>query len=418
MKQGWEIKKILDVVVFQRGLTYSKKDEVDFSSNIVLRSNNVDLKTNKLDFKDLKYINPEIIIPENKKVTKGSLIICTANGSKSHLGKVALIDEDYDYAFGGFMGLIKPTETLNSNFLFHFMTSDTYKNFIGALSNGANINNLKFGDLGELEIPLPSLPEQQNIVAILDKAFAVIAKAKANAEQNLKNAKELFESYLQGVFENKGEGWEEKKLGDVVDFFNGFAFKSKDAIETSNTQLIRMGNLYQNQLNLDRRAVFYPDDFAVTYKKYLLEGNDLIISLTGTSDKEDYGYTVRIPENEYNLLLNQRIAKISIKNEKATNKDYLFHFLLSRTFLDKLYKTANGTRQANLSTETMKGLSIAIPNIKQQQIIVQKLDALSAETKKLEAIYQQKIKDLEELKKSILQKAFAGELKTEKTVAV
>jgi type I restriction enzyme S subunit len=207
-------------------------------------------------------------------------------------------------------------------------------------------------------------------------------------------------------------------LGEVVDFFNGFAFKSKDVIETSNTQLIRMGNLYQNQLSLERRAVFYPDDFAITYKKFLLKANDLIISLTGTTDKEDYGYTVKIPENEYNLLLNQRIAKISIKNETATNKDYLFHFLLSRTFLDKLYKTANGTRQANLSTETMKGLSIKIPNIKQQQIIVQKLDALSTETKKLEAIYQQKINDLEELKKSVLQKAFSGELKTAKELVL
>ena len=87
---------------------------------------------------------------------------------------------------------------------------------------------------------------------------------------------------------------------------------------------------------------------------------------------------------------------------------------MSRTFLEKLYKTANGTRQANLSTETMKGLSITIPNIKQQQVIVQNLDALSAETKKLEAIYQQKINDLEELKKSVLQKAFSGELKTDK----
>ncbi|MCX8472391.1 MAG: restriction endonuclease subunit S, partial [Sediminibacterium sp.] len=192
MKQGWEIKKLLDVVDFQRGLTYSKNDEVDFSENMVLRSNNVDLKTNKLDFTEIRYINPKIVIPENKKVTKGSLIICTANGSKSHLGKVALIDDDYNYAFGGFMGLIKPKANLNSDFLFHLLTSEAYKKFIGALSDGANINNLKFGDLGEFEIPLPPLPEQQRIVAILDEAFAAIAKAKANAEQNLKNAKELF----------------------------------------------------------------------------------------------------------------------------------------------------------------------------------------------------------------------------------
>jgi type I restriction enzyme S subunit len=310
--------------------------------------------------------------------------------------------------------IIRPKDNLFSEFLCYYQMSNQYLNDVQSGVSGATRQRISRKNLGLIEIPLPPLSEQQRIVSILDEAFAAIAKAKANAEQNLQNAKELFESYLQGVFENKGDGWEEKTLGDVVDFFNGFAFKSKDVIETSNTQLIRMGNLYQNQLSLERRAVFYPDDFAVTYQKFLLKANDLIISLTGTTDKEDYGYTVRIPENEYNLLLNQRIAKISIKNEKATNKDYLFHFLLSRTFLDKLYKTANGTRQANLSTETMKGLSITIPNIKQQQVIVQNLDALSAETKKLEAIYQQKINDLEELKKSVLQKAFSGELKTDK----
>jgi type I restriction enzyme S subunit len=166
MKQNWEIKRLGDVVEFQRGLTYSKKDEVDFSDNVVLRSNNVDLFRNQLDFSELKYINSSIEIPENKKVKKGSLLICTANGSKRHLGKVALIDDDYNYAFGGFMGLINPKQKLDSKFLFYLMTSDNYKKFINELSDGANINNLKFGDLGQFEITLPPLPEQQRIVSI------------------------------------------------------------------------------------------------------------------------------------------------------------------------------------------------------------------------------------------------------------
>jgi len=100
-----------------------------------------------------------------------------------------------------------------------------------------------------------------------------------------------------------------------------------------------------------------------------------------------------------------------IKDEKVIERDLLFRFLLSRVFLDELYKTANGTRQANLSTETMKGLEISFPkSLKEQQQIVKKLNSLSAETKKLEAIYQQKVNDLEELKKSVLNKAFKGKL--------
>ena len=144
LKEGWEMKKLGEVCEFQRGLTYSKNDEVDFSNNVILRSNNVDLKTNKLNFDELKFINENVLIPDNKKVKKGSLIICTANGSKSHLGKIALINEEMNYAFGGFMGLITPKSEVLSEFLFYILTSTFYKKFISELSDGANINNLKF----------------------------------------------------------------------------------------------------------------------------------------------------------------------------------------------------------------------------------------------------------------------------------
>jgi type I restriction enzyme S subunit len=385
MKKGWELKKLGDVC-YSKSSNVSQNQLADEVGEYSIFGASGLIKNVSFYHRDKPYLS----------------IVKDGSG----FGRITKMD-----AFTSVIGTLQyilPNDDIDLDYLNYSLMSVDFKKYV----QGAAIPHIYFKDYKNEPFLWTPLPEQQRIVAILDEAFASINKAKTNAEKNLKNAKELFESYLQGVFENKGEGWEEKKLGDVVEFFNGFAFKSKDVIESSNTQLIRMGNLYQNQLNLDRRAVFYPDDFALTYKKYLLVENDLIISLTGTTDKEDYGYTVRIPENDYNLLLNQRIAKISIKNEKTTNKDYLFHFLLSRTFLDKLYKTANGTRQANLSTETMKGLSIAIPNIEQQQTIVQKLDTLSIETQKLEAIYQQKINDLEELKKSVLQKAFSGELRS------
>ena len=87
--------------------------------------------------------------------------------------------------------------------------------------SGATRPRVNLSDVRNIEIPLPPLPEQQRIVAILNEIFAAIAKAKANAEQNLKNAKELFESYLQNVFENKGEGWEEKLLSEICEVKDG-----------------------------------------------------------------------------------------------------------------------------------------------------------------------------------------------------
>ncbi|NCD41994.1 MAG: restriction endonuclease subunit S [Bacteroidia bacterium] len=413
MKQGWEIKKLEDAVEFQRGLTYSKKDEVDFSDNIVLRSNNVDLIINKLDFTELKYINPAIEVPESKKVKKGSLLICTANGSKSHLGKVALIDDDYNYAFGGFMGQVTPKEKLDSKFLFYLMISDNYKKFINELSDGANINNLKFSDLGQFEIPLPPLPEQQRIVSILDEAFAAIAKAKANAEQNLKNAKELFASYLQGVFENGN--WETKTIQELTKVINGYAFASKDFKPTNTIKSIKITNVGVKEF-VEETDNYLPDKFKDTLKEVQVKEGNIVIALTRTIISAGLKVAV-VPASYDGALVNQRVAAL-VPNEKLANQSFLYYFLTTNGVAKYVLAHVNTLMQPNLSINDLKNLPVPCPSIKEQQTIVQKLDALSTETKRLEAIYQQKLLNLEELKKSILQKAFAGELKTEKELAV
>ena len=391
MKQGWEVKKLGEVC---EELFAGGDVPKDNSSKIKSDVFNIPIFTNGEKNKGLYgYTNIA-------RVTKPSITI-SARGT---IGYSEIRDEAF-YPAIRLIVVIPNTDILDLSFLKYVISSSDF------IHSGSSIPQLTVPMVKDYPIPFPPLPEQQRIVAILDEVFAAIEGAKANAMQNLKNAKELFDSYLQSVFENRGEGWRERKLGDIVDFLNGYAFKSGDVIDNSNTQLLRMGNLYQNKLSLDRSPVFYPDEFTNIFNRYVLRENDLIISLTGTTGKEDYGFTVRIPKINKALLLNQRISKIIIKDEKILNKDFLFHFLLSRVFLDILYATANGTRQANLSTETMKALSFYFPiSLVEQQTIVQKLDLLSAETKRLEAIYQQKIDNLEELKKSILQKAFNGEL--------
>jgi type I restriction enzyme S subunit len=219
------LKLLGDVCDFQRGLTYSKSDEVDISANVVLRATNIDLATNTLALDKLKHISDKTFVPDIKKVKNGSLMICMASGSKGHLGKVAYIDRDYGFAFGGFMGLITARENLLPRYLFHLMTSKGYKDFISGLSDGANINNLTFDKLRAFPVPVPPLPEQQRIVALLDEAFAGLATAKANAEQNLLNARALFESHLQSVFSQRGEGWMETSV-------KGIARPSKGSIRT------------------------------------------------------------------------------------------------------------------------------------------------------------------------------------------
>lgn len=414
MKQGWEIKRLEDAVEFQRGLTYSKKDEVDFSDNIVLRSNNVDLIKNELDFTELKYINPAIEVQESKKVKKGSLLICTANGSKSHLGKVALIDDDYNYAFGGFMGQVTPKEKLDSKFLFYLMTSDNYKKFINELSDGANINNLKFSDLGQFEIPLPPLPEQQHIVSILDEAFSAIAKAKTNAEKNLKNAAALFESYLQGVFASIGsatkrDGWEEKKLGEVL-----VKTETVDPTKNPDTEFtyLDVSSVNKESKEIETPTVLLGKDAPSRAKKLIRTGDVIFATVRPTHSR------VALISEEFD----EQVCSTGyfvLRTKESVNNKLVFYFLLTKSFNEQMEKLQKGASYPAVTDNDVKGISFRFPKSKEtQQTIVRQLDALRAETQKLEAVYQKKIDDLEELKKSILQKAFAGELKTEKAVAI
>lgn len=377
MKKGWEVKRLEDIVEFQRGLTYSKKDEVDYSDNIVLRSNNVDLLKNKLDFTELKYINPKIEIPENKKVKKGSLIVCTANGSKSHLGKVALIDDEYNFAFGGFMGLITPKENLNSNFLFHLLTSDNYKKFISELSDGANINNLKFGDLGKFKIPLPPLPEQKRIVAILDEAFAAIDKAKENAQRNLANARELFENYLSSVSLQK------KPLGEFVDIKTG-KLDANAAIKNGKYPFFTCS-----------RDIFAINNYAFDCEAILLAGNNAVGD-----------FNVKHYKGKFNAY--QRTYVITVNEKNGMLYRFLYFQMLKS--LKEFKEKSVGAGTKFLKMGMIKNLEISAPPINTQKEIVEKLDAISSETTKLESVYQYKIAELDELKKSILDKVFRGQL--------
>ncbi len=325
--------------------------------------------------------------------------------------KVILIDEGLcGSLFSTGFCFIEPSHQVLPRFAFYFITSDEFQDAKDSAAGDGIMGGIKNSDAESIAIPVPPLADQQRIVGVLDEAFAGLATAQAHAAQNLENARALFESHLQAVFTQRGPGWVEKTLGDVCDFLNGFAFTSGDAVPESQTQLVRMGNLYGNRLDLDRSPVFYPDDFAAEYSRYVLAEGDIIMSLTGTTGKEDYGFAVRIPDCGHILLMNQRIMKFDAIRQDIIDDGYLLHYLRSRCFLDVLYPTANGTRQANLSSVTMKTLPLPLPFLSEQKRVVTQLDALSAETQRLESLYRQKQAALEELKKSLLHQAFAGEL--------
>jgi len=385
MKQGWAIKQLGNVCNVQRGLTYSGRDTVDVSSNVVLRATNIDLDGSSLVFDELKYLRDDFEIKDIYKLRKGSLLICFSSGSKSHLGKVALIDKDYNYAFGGFIGQVTPTEEISSGYLFYSLISEKYKKYISGLTDGVNINNLKIKDLQAFQIPIPPLNEQKRIVAKLDVCFEAIDKARVNVEKNLNNAKELFQSQLNEIFSQKGDGWVEKKLGEVCENLD-----SRRIPITKNKRI--SGDIpYYGASGI----VDYVEDF-------IFDENLLLVSEDGA-----------------NLLARVYPIAFSISGKTwVNNHAHVLKFgePASQSFMEyyfnsiKLDDYISGMAQPKLNQKKLNSIPVPYPSLETQSETVTQLDTLKAQTQSLKSNYQQELDALDELKKSILQKAFNGEL--------
>ncbi|MFP5384225.1 MAG: restriction endonuclease subunit S [Gammaproteobacteria bacterium] len=399
MTVSWPVKRLAEVCEFQRGLTYKKTDEVDSSDNVVLRANNIDLLTGLLDLSDLRCIDDRVDVPTTKQVKAGCLLVCTASGSKSHLGKVAYIDVDYGYAFGGFMGQICPIDELLPKFLYYRMISEDYREFIQNLSDGANINNLKFDNLGEFHVPVPDLKEQKRIVAILDEAFEGIATAKANAEKNLENAKAIFEGYLDSTMVGLCQGGLMKPLGDLCKTAaGGTPLKSKkEYYEGGSIPWILSGEVAQGEITKAEKFITQAGLDGSSAK--LFPPNSVLVAM--------YGATAgQVGILRFEAATNQAVC--GIYPTEMYQPEFLFYFFLHSK--RALVAQAVGNAQPNISQEKIRSTSIPVITVTEQLSVVERLRSARDEACELEDIYRQKLAALEGLKKSLLHHAFSGQL--------
>ena len=175
----WEIVSLDTICELNRGVTYSKKDEVDSDGLPILRANNIDLKTKSLNLDDIKLVNSQLALQEDKKLHNKDIFICLASGSKEHIGKVAYINHNTDYYYGGFMGVIRAFENkVVPKFLFYCLASPKFNQYLHNAISGVNINNLNSKILYSYHIPLPPLEIQEEIVKELEEEEKAIAECK------------------------------------------------------------------------------------------------------------------------------------------------------------------------------------------------------------------------------------------------
>ncbi len=372
MKQGWEIKKLGEVSEILNGGT-PKTNIAEYWDDDIHWITPADLgKLTKPTVADTpRKISSLGLEKSSAKLFPENSVILSTRAPIGHLA-INVVPMSTNQGCRG----IVPSKKLDTWYLYYFLKKNV--ELLDSLGTGATFKELSTKALSGVEIPLPPLPEQQRIVSILDEAFAAITSAKANVQKNLNNAKELFESYLQGVFENKGDGWEEKRFDEVCVLQRGFDLPTHSRFE-GDYPLVSSNGITDN------------------INQWKVKAPGVVTGRSGTIGNVHF-----IEEDFWPLN-----TALFIKDFHGNDERFIYYFLTSFD----LSRYSSGAGVPTLNRNNVHSVRVCVPKSKEeQQIIVSQLDALRAETQKLEAVYQKKIADLEELKKSILHKAFSGEL--------
>ena len=329
-----------------------------------------------------------------KLFNKGTILLPKSGASTFLNHRVILGIDGY---VSSHLATVKTDEkVLNNNYLFYFLQEVKAQDLI----QDHKYPSLNLPVIGNIEISYPeSLSEQHRIVKILDEIFENTKKAKENTEKNLQNAKELFESYLQSVFANPGEDWEEKRLGDVYDVRDGTHDSPK--YQKEGYALITSKNLKRDELDYKKIKYISEKDYQKINERSKVHKGDILFAMIGT-----IGNPVVVNIDPNFAIKNVALFKVS----KDNSSYFLKYYLDSKFVIDKMINEAKGTTQKFVGLGYLRDFKIRLPKLSEQKSIVARLDSLSAETKKLEAIYKQKLEDLEELKKAVLKNAFSGKL--------
>ncbi len=390
--KGVEFRKLGDIGEYIRGVTYKKNQEINnLECGIkVLRANNITL-SNHLNFEDIKIINKNVKIRKEQYLKKNDILICAGSGSSEHIGKVAFINTDFDYVFGGFMGVIR-IRKINSRFVYHIFTSNIFKQYLEKSLNTTTINNLNANILQNFLIPIPPLEIQQEIVKILDAFTELNTELKARKKQyeyyqnmlldfkdinlNHKDAKvsaKIYPKRLKTLLQTLApKGVEFKTLEEVFEIRNGYTPSKNNPEFWKNGTIpwFRMEDIRENGRIL-KDSIQHITPKALKGKK-LFPKNSIIISTTATIGE----HALLIVDS----LANQRFTFLSKKANCDIALDMKFFFYQCFLLGEWCKNNINVSGFASVDMTAFKKYKFPIPPLEIQQEIVKILDQFSALT--------------------------------------
>lgn len=300
-------------------------------------------------------------------------------------------------------------DSIDVRFLYYYLHHRN--DYLPSVAVGATVKSLRMRHFEEFPIAITSLPEQHRIVAILDAAFDGIATAKANAEQNLQNARALFESHLMQIFTVRGEGWVETAVKEIAAPTKGSIRTGPFGSQLLHSEFVDEGiavlgidNAVANEFRWGKSRFITPEKYR-QLERYTVHPGDVLITIMGTC-----GRCAIVPDDIPTAINTKHICCITL-NQKQCLPGYLYiYFLYAPQSQEFLAKHAKGAIMAGLNMGLIQELPVILPPIELQAAIVEAANDIREETQRLESLYQQKLTALDDLKKSLLHQAFSGNL--------
>ena len=395
MKIGWEIERLEQVCYeITDGSHFSPKTTGQGYPYVTVR----DIENDQIDFDNCKLISETDFNQLRKngcRPYKGNVLF-SKDGT---VGKVSLVDYDKNFVVLSSLAILRPNNTrIDSAFLKYLLKSPDFLEQAVGKKTGVAIRRIILRNLKSIPIPVPPLGDQQRIVGILDKAFDGIATAKANAEKNLQNALDTFESHLQSVFNQRGEGWMEKKLGDVADLVD--CLHKTPSYKEHGFPMVRVTDIKPGFLDLSNTRKVDEQTFIEFSKKHTPMAGDIVFSRVGS-----YGVSSFVSSDKP-FCLGQNTVFIL----PTINSVLLYYFLNSPNAKVQFDQLVDGTTQPTISLRSIREIKVAFPPPREHGRLIVKLDSLTKETQRLATLYERKLAALEALKKSLLHQAFTGNL--------
>lgn len=398
MKAGWQIKPLGDICHVIGGGT-PPKDKPKYYMGRIPWATIRDMRSDVIARTECNITEDAVKASSTNIIPKNNVVIATRVG----LGKVCLLA--HDTAINQDLRGLIPIEPSIISVRFLFLWLKSIAHVIVDAGVGATVHGVKLPFVKSLSVPLPPLPEQHRIVAILDKALEGIATAKANAEKNLKNARAIFESHLNAVFSQRGDGWVERRLGEVCRRISTGPFGTM----LHKSDYVPEGIPLVNPMNIVSSHIFPSSKMMVSeatrhrLRSYVLKAGDIVIARRG-----ELGRCALVTEREAGWLCGT--GSFFIRLSEAMDGEFFVALFGSTQFKARLEASAVGTTMSSLNHDILNDLLVPVPPIVAQRIIMAQTRELLSETQRLESLYQQKLAALDNLKQSLLHQAFSGAL--------